>query len=170
MPTDRVREANPADEVLPGLWLGSRYAALNPEYLKEKRISAIFNCTKDIPFEPVVRRQYRVPVDDNLQEAELRNLELWSYEVVYKLIAEHTRAMKEGTGVLVHCAAGMQRSAASVAMYLIATRPGMTTDKAIEYIRSKRPIAFQPSANFEPSIRGFEASFEKEVRPYLSQK
>jgi protein-tyrosine phosphatase len=169
MATDIVRQANPADEVVPGLWLGSRYAALDPVYLKEKRIGAVFNCTKDIPFEPVIRRQYRVPVDDNLQEAEIRNLELWSYEVVYKLMAEHRRASAEGGAVLVHCAAGMQRSAASVAMYLIATQQ-MTTDQAIAYIRSKRPIAFRPSANFEKSIRGFEASFDKEVRPKLSAK
>jgi protein-tyrosine phosphatase len=169
MATDIVRQANPADEVLPGLWLGSRYAALNPEYLKEKRIAAVFNCTKDIPFEPTIRRQYRVPVDDNLQEAEIRNLELWSYEIVYKLMAEHRRASTEDTAVLVHCAAGMQRSAASVAMYLIATR-GMTTDQAIEYIRTKRSIAFRPSANFEKSMRGFEKSFNEEVRPKLSDK
>jgi protein-tyrosine phosphatase len=169
MATDSVKQANPADEVLPGLWLGSRYAALNPDYLKEKRIAAVFNCTKDLPFEPVIRRQYRVPVDDNLQEAEIRNLELWSYEVVYKIMAEHRRATAEGGAVLVHCAAGMQRSAASVAMYLIATR-GLTTDQAIQYIRSKRPIAFRPSANFEQSIRGFEKSFNEDVRPKLSGK
>lgn len=106
MATDSVKQANPADEVLPGLWLGSRYAALNPDYLKEKRITAVFNCLKDLPFEPVIRRQYRVPVDDNLQEAEIRNLELWSYEVVYKIMAEHRRATAEGGAVLVHCAAG----------------------------------------------------------------
>ena len=169
MATDIVKNANPADEVVPGLWLGSRYAALNPEYLKEKRIAAVFNCTKDIPFEPVVRRQYRVPVDDNLQEAEIRNLELWSYEVVYKIMAEHRRATAEGGAVLVHCAAGMQRSAASVAMYLIATQR-MTTDQAIEYIRSKRSIAFRPSANFEQSMRGFEKSFDQEIRPKLAAK
>lgn len=167
MATDIVKQANPADEVVPGLWLGSRYAALNPEYLKEKRITAVFNCTKDIPFEPVVRRQYRVPVDDNLQEAEIRNLELWSYEVVYKIMGEMRRSREEGGAVLVHCAAGMQRSAASVGMYLIATQK-MTTDQAIAYIRSKRSIAFRPSANFEQSMRGFEASFNKDVRPQLS--
>lgn len=170
MATDIVKQANPADEVMPGLWLGSRYAALNPEYLKEKRISAVFNCTKDIPFEPIVRRQYRVPVDDNRQEAEIRNLELWSYEIVYKLMAEHHRATAEGTGVLVHCAAGMQRSAASVAMYLIAVRRGITTDEAIRFIQSKRSIAFRPSANFEKSIRGFEASFNNDILPQLSRK
>ena len=167
MATNIVKQANPADEVVPGLWLGSRYAALNPEYLKEKKIGAVFNCTKDFPFEPVIRRQYRVPVDDNLQEAEIRNLELWSYEIVYKIMAEMRRAKAEGEGVLVHCAAGMQRSAAVVAMYLIATR-GLTTDEAIRFIRSKRQIAFRPSANFEESMRGFEASFEKEIRPHLS--
>jgi protein-tyrosine phosphatase len=79
------------------------------------------------------------------------------------------RAQTEGTAVLVHCAAGMQRSAASVAMYLIAVK-GMTTDQAIEYIRSKRSIAFRPSPNFERSMRGFEVSFEKEVRPKLATK
>ena len=167
MSVDIVRQANPADEVVPGLWLGSRYAALDPGYLKEKKIGAVFNCTKDIPFEPMIHRQYRVPVDDNLQEAEIRNLELWSYEVVYKILAEHRRCLDEGTGVLVHCAAGMQRSAASVAMYLVGTK-NMTTDEAIRYIQSKRKIAFRPSANFEKSIRGFEASFNREIRPNLS--
>ena len=164
-----VANANPADEVLPGLWLGSRYAALNPDYLKEKRIRAVFNCTKDIPFDTSIPRQYRVPVDDNLQEAEIRNLELWSYEVVYKIAHEMRRAQKDGTAVLVHCAAGMQRSAASIAMYLIATK-GMKTDQTIEYIQSKRSIAFRPSANFEKSIRGFEASFERDIRPQLAPR
>jgi protein-tyrosine phosphatase len=164
-----VANANPADEVIPGLWLGSRYAALNGDYLKEKRIRAVFDCTKDIPFHTSIPRQYRVPVDDNLQPEEIRNLELWSYEIVYKIAMEMRRAEKEGTAVLVHCAAGMQRSAASVAMYLIATK-GMTTDEAIRFIRSKRSIAFTPAANFERSIRGFEAAFARDIRPKLTNK
>ena len=164
-----VEQANPADEVVPGLWLGSRYAAQNPEYMKERRIRAVFNCTKDIPFDTSIPRQYRVPVDDSLQEPDIRNLELWSYEIVYKIAHEMHRAEADGTAVLVHCAAGMQRSAASVAMYLIATK-GMTADQAVSYIKSKRSIAFKPSINFEKSIRGFEASFNKEVRPKLQEK
>lgn len=163
-----VSNANPADEILPGLWLGSRYAALNPEYLKEHRIRAVFNCTKDLPFDTSIPRQYRVPVDDNLQEPEIRNLELWSYEIVYKIAHEMRRANTDGTAVLVHCAAGMQRSAASVAMYLIAVKD-ITTDEAMEFIRSRREIAFRPSANFEKSIRGFEKSFNRDVRPSLRE-
>jgi drug/metabolite transporter (DMT)-like permease len=42
---------------------------------------------------------------------------LWSHEAVYKLMMEHNK----GQNVLVHCAAGMQRSASIVGMYLIAT-------------------------------------------------
>jgi len=165
---DRVKQANPADEVIPGLWLGSRYAALNPDYLKEKRIRTVFNCTKDIPFDTSIPRQYRVPVDDNLEDAEIRNLELWSYEIVYKISHEMRRAQAEGSAVLVHCAAGMQRSAASVGMYLIATRH-MTTDEVITFLQSKRSIAFRPAANFEKSMRGFELSFNRDIRPKLTK-
>lgn len=156
-------QPNPADEILPGLWLGNRHAALDPNFLKEKGIQAVFNCTKDIPFEDSVRRRYRVPVDDNLQQAEIRNLELWSMEVVYKIAKER----KQGP-VLVHCAAGMQRSAASVAMVLIATE-GLTTDQAIQFIQQRRPIAFRPAVNFDRAIRGFERAYERDIRPKLIQ-
>jgi rhodanese-related sulfurtransferase len=162
-----VERANPADEIVPGLLLGSRYAALNETYLKEKKVASIFNCTKDIIFLPCVKRQFRVPVDDNLEDAEIRNLELWSYEIAYKIAHELRIAKEKDATVLVHCAAGMQRSAASVAMYLIAFH-GKTTDEAIEYIQSKRSIAFRPSANFEKSIRGFEATFYRDVKPRLA--
>jgi protein-tyrosine phosphatase len=108
-----------------------------------------------------------VPVDDNLQPEEIRNLELWAYELIYKLAAEMRRARQNGEAVLVHCAAGMQRSAATVAMYLIATQ-GMSTDEAIEFIQKKRPIAFRPSANFEDAIRGFERAYNTEIRPRMT--
>jgi protein-tyrosine phosphatase len=83
-------------------------------------------------------------------------MELWSFEIVGKLAKE----LNAGHKTLVHCAAGMQRSAAVMAMYLIATQK-MTTDQAIAYIRAKRPIAFMPVANFEKAIRGFESTLAK---------
>jgi len=46
----------------------------------------------------------------------------------------------------------------------------VTADQAMAFIRSKREIAFFPEANFDKAIRGFEASFNREVRPKLSQK
>jgi hypothetical protein len=154
--------ANPADEILPGLWLGSIKAASNQHWLGEKRIQAVFNCTKDIIFQPNIKRKYRVPVDDNLQPQEIRNLELWSYEIVYKMTLEY----QTGDPILIHCAAGMQRSAACVALFLIATR-NMRPDQAIEYIRERRPVAFQPSANFGSAIEGFYSTYNRDIAPTI---
>jgi len=152
---------NPADEIVTGLWLGNGVAARDEAFLKEKGIRAVFNCTKDIPFRDLKLNNYRLPVDDNLQDEEIRNMSLWSFEVVYKLCTEH----KKGP-VLVHCFAGMQRSAAVVAMYLISVTD-TKWEKVKEYIQSKRPIAFRPSANFEKAIREFETTFDKEIRPRI---
>lgn len=150
--------SNNADQILPNLWLGNLRAAQDETFLKNANIQVVFNATKDAPFHPSIRRRYRVPVDDNLQDEEIRNMELWSYEIVYKMIKEY----KEGRPILVHCHAGMQRSPAIVAMFLMALyRMGVDQSKA--FIQMKRPIAFFPSANFERSMRGFERSLTKNL-------
>jgi hypothetical protein len=155
---------NPADEIIPGLWLGNAIASQDQEFYRKNHIDAVFNCTKDLPFLQSVPRKYRLPVHDNLQDEEIRAMELASFEVVYKLSQEHRRGP-----VLVHCAAGMQRSAAVVAMYLIAKNPGMKVEEAILFIQKRRPIAFTPMPNFLRAIQSFEQTFDKEIRPRLSQ-
>lgn len=145
-----------AHEIIPRLWLGNFAASQDEIFLKQKGIDTVFNCTKDLNFHPYIRRRYRVPVDDNLQQEEIRNLELWAFEIVYKLQQEY----KEGHTILVHCAAGMQRSPAVIAMFLIAMA-GMKSEEAMAFIQSRRPVAFFVSANFAPAIRGFEDSLLK---------
>jgi protein tyrosine/serine phosphatase len=149
-------QSDPATLILPRLWIGNAASAKDPVFLKNNDITVVFNCTKDLPFHSSIRRCYRVPVDDNLERSELRNMELWSFEIVAKLSLEY----KSGRTILVHCHAGMQRSCAVVAMFLIATQK-MNSDDAMLYIQQRRPIAFMPSANFEPSIKGFERSLQK---------
>jgi hypothetical protein len=147
---------NNADQILPNVWLGNARAANDEAFLRNTNIQAVFNCTKDLPFHSSIRRRYRIPVDDNLQAEEIRNLELWSYEIVVKMLRE----IKEGNVIFVHCHAGMQRSPAVVAMFLIATM-GMNADQAMAFIKERRPIVFFPVANFGAAIRGFEDSFQK---------
>lgn len=149
-------EMDNAHEIIPRLWLGNYKASQDEYFLKQKNIEVVFNCTKDLPFHSHIRRRYRVPVDDNLKEEEIRNMELWSYEIVYKLHNEY----KEGRTILVHCAAGMQRSPAVIAMFLIAIA-NMKSEQAMAFIQSRRPIAFFMNANFGPAIRGFEESIQK---------
>jgi protein tyrosine phosphatase len=149
---------NNADEIIPGLWLGNAHASMDETFLKNAKIQVVFNCTKDLPFHSSIRRRYRVPVHDNLEKEEIRNMELWSYEIVLKMYHEYN----EGRPILVHCMAGMQRSPAAIAMFLIATQR-MMSEQAKAFIRQKRPIAFYPSANFGESIEGFEESLNKSL-------
>lgn len=147
---------NNADMIIPNLWLGNAKAAQDENFLKNTGVEVVFNCTKDLPFHPSIRRRYRIPVDDNLQPVEIRNMELWSYEIVMKMLNEY----REGRTIFVHCHAGMQRSPAAIAFFLIATKQ-LTADQAIQFIKQRRPIAFFPTANFGQSINGFERSYYK---------
>lgn len=152
-----------AHEIIPGVWLGNKRAALNDKWLIEKNVSVVFNATKDVPFSTKAKKQYRIPVDDNLKAEEIRNMTLWSHEIIYNLLKE----MNAGNQVLVHCAAGMQRSAAIVAMCLIVKR-GYSWNQSITYIQNIRSIAFRPSANFEDSIIAFDNSYHKDILPKLT--
>jgi len=150
----------PAHEILPGLWLGNRVASQDRMWLQQNQIGAVFNCTKDLPFvQGLPIHMYRVPVDDNLQEEEIRNLEHWSWEIVFKILKERNAENR----ILIHCAAGMQRSAAVTAMFLI-SQYRCSTDEAIAYIKSKRPVAFYGNANFYSSIKQFETGFRAMIR------
>jgi hypothetical protein len=140
-----------ANLILPRLWLGDKKSSTDPDFLRAAGITTVFNATKDLPFSPLVQRKYRVPVDDNLQPAEIKNMAEWSPEIVYKVVNEY----KNGSVILIHCYAGMQRSAAIMAMVLIALS-GHPASQVIPYIRSRRQVAFFPDVNFLQSILGFE--------------
>ena len=154
--------SNNADEIIPRLWLGNVRASTDEDFIRNTNIQVVFNCTKDLPFSYLVPQKYRVPVDDNLEEDEIRNLALWSIEIAHKLIAEYNK----GRTILVHCMAGMQRSAASVAFFLIAYKR-MRAEDAMAYIKHRRPIAFHTKANFRRSIEYFDKEWHQRIVPAL---
>ena len=158
-----IRSDN-AHEILPGLWLGNAKASVDDNFITNNQINVVFNCTKNLPFSPIVPIKYRIPVDDNLEEEEIRNMELWSSEIAFKIMAEY----RDGRKILVHCMAGMQRSAASIAMMMIAHLQ-MRASEVIGIIRSKRQIAFYPQANFGRSIHYFDQKFHNEILPDLKK-
>ena len=153
------RMSGSATLIVPRLWLGNRVAAADEEFLRKNNITVVFNCTKDLPFHPSVLRRYRLPVDDNLEAAEIANMELWAPEAVYKVLAEYNN----GQNILIHCFAGMQRSAALMAMTLLVLTK-QSSEEVIAYIRSKRAIAFFPGQNFGKAIRGFEQSYRRTLQ------
>jgi hypothetical protein len=157
-------ESDNANEIMPRLWLGNAKASMNEDFIRQKNISVVFNCTKNLPFSPMIPIKYRIPVDDNLEEEEIRNMELWSGEIAYKMMTEYV----EGKTILVHCMAGMQRSAASVAFFLIGFLKMRALD-AMKMIKEKRMIAFYPRANFGRSIDYFDRKFHGEIMPEVKK-
>lgn len=151
-----------ADEIIPRVWLGNRYAAMDEEWLTDNNIQTVFNCTKDLPFHETIKTRYRVPVDDNLESEEINNMTKWSPEIAYKILREY----KTGKNMLIHCAAGMQRSAAALTIFLI-TLTGDNAPKLMSMIRKKRPIAFVPSANFRKSIEYYDDLYHNDILPKI---
>lgn len=149
-----------ANEIIPRLWLGNAKASMDEDFIRQNNIVVVFNCTKNLAFSPIIPIKYRVPVDDNLEEEEIRNMELWSGEIAYKMMNEYI----EGKTILVHCMAGMQRSAASVAFMLIAFLKMRALD-VMKMIKEKRMVAFYPRANFGRSIDYFDRRYHGEILP-----
>lgn len=154
-----------AHKILPRLWLGDRYASMDLAFLTQNNIQCVFNCTKNLPFHESILRKYRIPVDDNLQELEISHLGAWSPEIVYKVVCEYTG----GHNILIHCHAGIQRSAAVTAMTLIALQI-MNAPDAIAYVKEKRPVAFCPAVNFLRSIRKFDSAFHYALSALYDQQ
>jgi predicted protein tyrosine phosphatase len=152
---------NNADEILPRLWLGNRIASVDEQFITRNNIQVVINCTKDLPFSPHISIQYRIPLDDNLKEEEIHNMELWSRDIAYTIM----KLYKAGRVILVHCMAGIQRSAASIALMLIAYRR-MRGSEAIAFIKERRPIAFRNNVNFGRAIEYFDNEFHHAILPY----
>ncbi len=155
-----------ANLIIPQIWLGNRKAAADNDFLRKNNITVIVNASKNIPFSELPGLyKYRVPVDDNLEDEEIDNMSRWAPEIVYTILQHYFR----GDNILIHCAAGMQRSAAIVAMTLIVLC-GFTADEALAFIREKRRIAFFPAANFKRSIRSFEMYYHNTLIPLLRRR
>ena len=155
-----------ANEIIPRVWLGNRFAAWDTQWLKEKNITVIFNCTKDLRFDENIKaNRYRIPVDDNLEPAEINNMTLWSPEIAYKVTHEYN----QGKNILIHCAAGMQRSAAVLTIFLI-TLTGESAPVLMSHIRRKRAVAFVPQVNFRKSIEYYDKLYHNDILHALNQR
>lgn len=161
---------NHADQILPGLWLGDITSAHDINFLKKQNISVIINCTKDIPFTNHLDvYKYRLPVDDSLKNEDIIKMTESLHNVLEFLNYTYTGKTRN---VLVHCFAGMQRSAIVVAAFLYRLRQVETdndnnfghyylkqqnTKWAFNYIIAKRKQAFAGGKyiNFKKSFENY---------------
>ena len=130
-------------EILQNLYISDKHHVpfLQSDY------DLIVNCTPDIPFPLIHNSIIRIPVYDHPLHAEKMYLAIQKTRVLESI---HLHLQK-GQTVLVHCHAGMQRSCAVVACYLVKYH-GYTPERAINYIKGKRHVAFLNGVNFRETI------------------
>ena len=151
-----IMTTNPYDEIIPNLHLGGIKALDNykSEYNNDTLIfymvvDLIKYTTTNIANESMEQyEQYlNLPVHDSPDECDNLLKMINETQVLEKI----HNALQNNKPVLVHCFAGMQRSCALVACYLIKYYD-FTPKIAIDFIKSKRPIAFFGKVNFMDTI------------------
>ncbi|KAJ3862855.1 hypothetical protein EV359DRAFT_44275 [Lentinula novae-zelandiae] len=154
------------DQVIPGLWIGGLPSAMDTENLKENKIYSVLSAMrgKISIHETFVKHQ--IFLDDSEEEDILIHL--------LPAIAFIQSELDKGRGVLVHCQAGVSRSATIVAAYLMHNRQ-MGVEGALDLIRKARP-EIDPNPGFIAQLEIFHnASFnisrkDKDTRLYYMQR
>lgn len=164
------------NEIIPNLFLGSIEASKDNEFIQNKNISVIVNCSKDLkneyslnllkpieeaPFEiqqwlynnSYYIKYYRIPVDDNGKDIEIQNFYKYTIEIINLIINEY----KNGKHILVHCLAGNQRSAAFICAFLMIYK-NICLEESIKYLLIKKPnvFFFGQTVNFSIALKKIE--------------
>ncbi|KAM8834904.1 uncharacterized protein ACB058_016370 isoform 1-T2 [Synchiropus picturatus] len=145
--------------ILPFLYLGNERDAQDLDLLRHLNIGYVVNVTTHLPLYHVKSglRYKRLPATDNSKQ----NLRQY-FEEVFEFIEE---AYQSGKGVLVHCQAGVSRSATIVIAYLM-KHTLMTMTDAYKYVRSRRPVV-SPNLNFMGQLLEFERDLNSGVTPRI---
>ena len=149
------------NKIISRLYLVNSIAAEDAEFFKKKNIKAVLNCTKDISNTFVKKdiEYMRIPVDDSLKEVDFEKMYNF-LPVMVEFIHKHIDLQKNNC--FVHCYAGRQRSAVSVAAYLIKYHK-MTPKEACKFILEQRVEAFHfgLSLNFEQALERYYKDLQK---------
>ncbi|EJU02279.1 hypothetical protein DACRYDRAFT_15605 [Dacryopinax primogenitus] len=123
---------DPMHQVIPHLWLGDYLAANSPDLLRQHGITHVISAIRWKPQVVQGVRYMYVEVDDT-PEADL----LAHLPACVSFISD---ALSSSSSVLVHCQAGVSRSATIVVAYLMSTL-SLSTEAALELVRAARPQA-----------------------------
>jgi atypical dual specificity phosphatase len=134
-------------EVIPFLWLGD----YNDAQHVSSEIKLIVNCSKNIPFFSYNTTNIRLAIDDTPDDSVLL-LKEWIETDLFDNIHNHITQMNN---VLIHCQMGRQRSASTIAAFLMKMFM-MSKDDAMKAIKDKKREAFFPEATFDKTLTTYE--------------
>eukprot|EP01061_Rhynchopus_euleeides_P006137 TRINITY_DN15214_c0_g1_i1.p1 TRINITY_DN15214_c0_g1~~TRINITY_DN15214_c0_g1_i1.p1 ORF type:complete len:395 (+),score=114.13 TRINITY_DN15214_c0_g1_i1:35-1219(+) len=135
------------DSVLPGLYLGSLRTAQNSEVFRNLNITHVVTCGRHMQTQvPEGVNHLCVEVDDTESDDLLSHFE--------ESVNFITEALSQGT-VLIHCFAGVSRSATVCVAYLIKQKQ-MGAEQAIALVKEHRP-SINPNPSFRAQLLKYEA-------------
>ncbi|XP_042296175.1 dual specificity protein phosphatase 10-like isoform X2 [Sceloporus undulatus] len=146
--------------ILPFLFLGNEKDAQDLERMLSLNVGHVLNVTTHLPLyhaDSGRLRYKRLPATDNNRQ-DLRQY----FEEAFEFIEE---AHQSGKGVLIHCQAGVSRSATIVIAYLM-KHTLMTMGDAYKYVKGRRPI-ISPNLNFMGQLLEFETDLNAGVTPRI---
>ncbi|XP_069091758.1 dual specificity protein phosphatase 4 [Pleurodeles waltl] len=135
-------------EILPFLFLGSAHHAARRDMLDALGITALLNVSSDCPNHFEGHFQYKsIPVEDNHKT----DISSWFMEAI-----EYIDSVKGCQGrVLVHCQAGISRSATICLAYLM-MKKRVKLEEAFEFVKQRRSI-ISPNFSFMGQLLQFES-------------
>lgn len=142
----RVGSFGQISEINDHLFLSGAHV-LKPDKIRQKGITCIVNATVEEPSMYLAGMDYlKIRIDDS-PYARL--------DAYFDLVSDKIKAIKDKSGkTLVHCVAGVSRSASLVCAYLI-KHEGMSLRQAYQYVKMARPI-IRPNVGFWKQLIDYE--------------
>jgi len=145
------------DQILPGLYLGDVMSAQNVTALEELGITHVLTVMKMAS----MGDDYQVNVPDGIVHKIVEVLDIHDAYILPHLhsccdfidaaLKHQVTAIKKGA-ILVHCFAGVSRSASVVVAYIMRRFESLSTSDAISLVRSFRGVV-RPNHSFEKQLK-----------------
>ncbi|XP_004468324.2 dual specificity protein phosphatase 16 isoform X1 [Dasypus novemcinctus] len=141
--------------ILPHLYLGCQRDALNKELMQQNGIGYVLNASNTCPKPDFIPESHflRVPVNDSFCEKIFPWLD--------KSVDFIEKAKASNGCVLVHCLAGISRSA-TIAIAYIMKRMDLSLDEAYRFVKEKRPT-ISPNFNFLGQLLDYEKKIKNQT-------
>ena len=130
-------------QITPNIYLSGFMIASNKEELKKHNIKSIIYCTKNLDnYFPNDFIYTNIPIDDTFDQ----HIEQY-FDKTYKIIEN---SVNKNEKILVHCHAGISRSATIVIAYLM-RKNKWSRDQALNFVKLKR-IIVNPNIDFMKAL------------------
>ena len=153
--------ANRMDEIIPGVFVGGIQASTDYDLLHDNAISYILNVS-NFPLDTEVMNKYE---SLNIQFAQVKMEDSPYFDLRKNILAAVSTvrsAVNDNGRILVHCMAGISRSATVVAAYMIEYL-GHSANSALQEMSLKQPAVY-PNSGFLTFLRNLEKSIVRDLK------